>query len=133
MPSIESTSTARAKRTSSYRNRILAALPPSEIQRLAPHLTHVVLGIRETLADGNASSGYFMEEGLASVVITQKNGDTTEVGVIGIDGLVGIPILLGVDGTPGRTFMQVAGSAYKIAADHLKESFEKSGVLRTYL
>jgi CRP-like cAMP-binding protein len=116
-----------------YKNRVLAGLPSSEIQRLAPHLTHVVLGLREILADGNASSGYFMEEGLASVVITQNNGDTTEVGVVGIEGLVGIPILLGVDGTPGRTFMQVAGSGYKIAADHLKESFDKSEALRTHL
>ena len=116
-----------------YKNRILAGLPPSEIQRLAPHLTHRVLKLREILADGHPTSGYFMEEGLASVVITQNNGDTTEVGVIGIDGLVGIPIFLGVDGTPGRTFMQVAGSGYSIPADRLKESFEKPGALRTHL
>jgi CRP-like cAMP-binding protein len=119
--------------SSTYKNRILAALPAAEINHIAPHLTHVVLGLREILADGHNTSGYFMEEGLASVVITQNNGDTTEVGVIGIDGLVGVPILLGVDGTPGRTFMQVAGSGYKIPADHLKESFERPGELRTHL
>jgi CRP-like cAMP-binding protein len=116
-----------------YQNRILAALPPPEMQRLASHLTHRVLKLREILADGHNASGYFMEEGLASVVITQNTGDTTEVGVIGIDGLVGVPILLGVDGAPGRTFMQVAGSGYSIPAEHLKESFEKPGALRTHL
>jgi CRP-like cAMP-binding protein len=116
-----------------YKNRVLAALPRSEIQRLAPHLTHVVLKLREILADGHNTSAYFMEEGLASVVITQSNGGTTEVGVIGIDGVVGVPILLGVDSAPGRTFMQVAGSGYSIPAERLKDSFEKPSALRTHL
>jgi len=118
---------------SRYHNRILAALPTSEIKHLAPHLTHEVLNLRQMLADGQADYGYFLEEGLASVVITQQSGDTTEVGVIGVDGVVGIPILLGVNSTPGRTYMQVAGSGYRIPAEHLKDAFERSGQLRSLL
>jgi CRP-like cAMP-binding protein len=118
---------------SRYQNRILAALPASEIKHLAPHLTHVVLDVREMLADGQAEYGYFLEEGLASVVITQQSGDTTEVGVVGIDGVVGVPILLGVNSTPGRTYVQVAGSGYRVPAERLKEAFERSGELRPLL
>ncbi len=119
--------------TITYKNRILASLPPSEIKGLVSHLSPVPLKLREVLADGRANSAYFLEEGLASAVITQQNGDTTEVGVIGIDGLVGIPILLGVEGTPGRTFMQVEGSGYRIPAERLREAFEQPGELRTRL
>jgi CRP-like cAMP-binding protein len=115
-----------------YNNRVLAALPKSEIRNLAPHLTHVVLRVREILADGRGDSGYFLEEGLASVVITQGSGDTTEVGVIGIEGVVGVPILLGVGTIPGRTYMQVEGSGYRIPAERLKEAFERPGELRTH-
>jgi CRP-like cAMP-binding protein len=126
--SAQSTGTIRP-----YKNRILAALPRSEIQRLAPHLTHVVLKLREILADGQSAFGYFLEEGLASVVITQNGGDTTEVGVIGIDGMVGIAILLGGNSIPGRTYMQIEGSGYRIPAECLKEAFDRPSDMRTYL
>lgn len=44
-----------------------------------------------TLLDGKATYGYFLEQGIASVVVTVANGGTVEVGVIGIDGIVGLP------------------------------------------
>jgi CRP-like cAMP-binding protein len=119
--------------TNNFRNRVLASLPEAEIKHILPHLTATQLPVRETLADGEADSGYFLEEGLASVVITQSGGDTTEVGIVGIDGLVGIPIVLGVGTIPGQTFMQVAGSGYSIPAEVLKSCFERPGELRTRL
>ncbi len=70
---------------------------------------------------------------MASVVVTVNNGDTVEVGVIGVDGVVGIPILLGTGGTPGRTFVQIAGSGFRIPAKTLKEEFERDGHLRRHL
>jgi CRP-like cAMP-binding protein len=116
-----------------YKNRVLAALPKAEIDRLAPHLSPVDLKVRTILLDGNTSHAYFMEEGLASVVLTLANGATVEVGVIGIDGVVGIPILLGADGMPGETFIQVEGSAYRIDAQRLRSEFERTGQLRSHL
>ncbi|PYX95874.1 MAG: hypothetical protein DMG63_18110 [Acidobacteria bacterium] len=88
-----------------YKNRILAALPKDEISRLARHLSPVTLEQEKTLLDGNMAHAYFLEDGIASVVVTVENGDTVEVGVIGCDGVVGIPILLGTGGAPGRTFI----------------------------
>ena len=87
----------------------------------------------ETLLDGKAPHGYFLEEGIASVVMTVANGDTVEVGIIGIDGVVGLPILLGTGTAPGRTFVQIAGSGFRINADILKEEFERPGELRRHL
>ena len=78
-----------------YKNRVLASLPRSEINRLAPHLAPVTLKLRTQLLDGRADYAFFLEEGLASVVLPMKDGSTVEVGVIGKDGVVGLPILLG--------------------------------------
>lgn len=70
---------------------------------------------------------------MASVVVTVANGDTVEVGVVGIDGVVGVPILLGTGSSPGRTFIQIAGSGFRINAKVLKEEFERPGELRRHL
>ena len=116
-----------------YKNRVLAALPKAEIARLAPHLTPVPLAQHTTLIDGQTSHAYFLEEGIASVVVSLENGDTVEVGIIGVDGIVGLPILLGTPPPPGRTFMQVGGSGYRIEAEVIKCEFERSGELRQRL
>ena len=114
-----------------YKNRILAALPKPELTRLAPYLTPVDLPQSQILIDGKANYGYFMETGIASVVVALGNGDTVEVGVIGRDGIVGLPILLGTESGPGRTFIQIAGSGLRIDAAKLKEEYEQPGNLRT--
>ena len=116
-----------------YKNRILAALPKAEISRLAPHLSPVSLQQEQTLLDGKAAYAYFLEDGIASVVIGVENGDTVEVGVIGIDGVVGLPALLGAPMPPGRTFIQIAGSGFRIKAQALREAFEKPSELRRCL
>ncbi len=116
-----------------YKNRVLAALPKAEIDRLRPHLSPVTLKLRTQLLDGHADHAYFLEEGLASVVLTLANGATVEVGVVGIDGVVGLPILLGARTMPGETFIQVEGSGFRIDANRLKAEFERDGQLRSHL
>jgi CRP-like cAMP-binding protein len=119
--------------TQHYKNRVLASLPEDEIARLRAHLSPLTLEQDRTLLDGNAKHGFFLEQGIASVVVTVENGDTVEVGVIGVDGVVGLPILFGTDGAPGRTFIQIAGSGFSINAGVLKTEFERPGELRRYL
>ena len=116
-----------------YKNRVLAALPKAEIDRLTPHLSPVTLKVRTPLLDGHADHAYFLETGLASVVLTLAGGATVEVGVVGIDGVVGLPMLLGAETMPGETFIQVAGSGYRIDAQLLKAEFERDGQLRSHL
>jgi CRP-like cAMP-binding protein len=115
-----------------YKNRILASLPKAEISRLAPHLSPLPLPIGKTLQtpDEEITYGYFVESGLASVVIEMANGNTVETGITGKEGIVGIPVLLGTRSMPTRTFMQIAGAGFRIKADRLKEEFERSGTLR---
>jgi CRP-like cAMP-binding protein len=116
-----------------YKNRVLASLPKSEIARLEPHLHFVELPQHKTLAGGVQPYAYFLEDGIASAVVTVDNGNTVEVGVIGIDGMVGVPILIGSNHSPIQLFMQIAGSAYRIEARELKAEFERDGELRRHL
>jgi CRP-like cAMP-binding protein len=118
---------------SPYKNRILGALPRAELNRLAPHLSPVTFELRQKLLDGTVSFAYFLEEGLASVVVTVENGKTVEIGVVGKEGVVGIPILLGAGRVPGSTFIQIEGSGFRIKAARLKEEFERAGALRQIL
>ena len=127
------TPSQKSRPPSVFKNRVLAALPKAEIGRLSEHLSPVKLKLREELLDGHAKYAYFLEEGLASVVLTLEDGSTVEVGVIGVDGVVGLPILLGAETMPGRTFIQVESSGYRIEASRLKESFERPGQLRKHL
>lgn len=117
----------------SYNNRVLSSLPPAGIARLARHLKPVDLPQGQTLADGTAPYGYFLEHGMASLVVSLQDGGTVEVGVVGFEGVVGIPIMLGAVGAPGWTFMQIAGSGHRISAEVLRDEFERPGELREYL
>jgi CRP-like cAMP-binding protein len=116
-----------------YRNRVLAALPKEELERLTPHLSPVTLKVGTELLDGDADHAYFLEEGLACAVLTLSDGVTVEVGVVGIDGVVGLPGLLGAKTVPGSTVIQIEGSGFHIDADRLKAEFERGGQLSSHL
>lgn len=116
-----------------YKNLVLASLPKAEIHRLAPHLSPVTLKVRDELLDGKSKYAYFLEEGLASVVLPMESGATVEVGVIGREGVVGLPMLLGAKSMPGETYIQIAGSGFRIEAQRLRDEFERPGELRRYL
>ena len=120
-------------RAKPFRNKVLASLPAAELNRLSPHLVPIALPQHKSLLDGKATAAYFLEEGIASVVVTLQDGETVEVGVIGNDGLVGIPTLLGVENGTSRTFMQIQGSGYSIKPNILREHFEQPGELRQTL
>ena len=116
-----------------YKNRILAGLPQAALGRLTLHLSAVTLKQEQVLLTETIPYAYFLEDGIASVVVTVANGDTVEVGIIGIEGVVGLSGLLGADRAPGRTFIQIAGSGFRIRAQILKQEFERPGELREHV
>ena len=115
-----------------YKNLVLASLPKAEIERLQRHLLPVTLKVRQQLLT-EGTYFYFVEEGLASVVLSMEDGTTVEVGVVGRDGVVGLPMLLGGNQMPGQTFIQIEGSGFRIDAQFVKEQFERPGQLRNHL
>ncbi len=103
-------------------------MPSAELARLDPYLSPLPLPAGKALQNPNeeAPYAYFLETGLASVVIEMADGNTVETGITGNEGVVGIPAILGTKTMPTRTFMQIPGNGHRIKADRLKEEFERS-------
>jgi CRP-like cAMP-binding protein len=110
-------------------------MPAAAIQKLAPHLLPVDLPRDLALYEPGQPIEfvYFLEQGVCSVVATMKNGTTVEVGLVGREGFVGLPVLLGTVCCPNRSFMQIPGHGFRVKARVLKEQFDASGPLRSCL
>ncbi len=118
-----------------YRNTLLASLPAVTIQKLAPHLLPVDLPRELVLFETGQPIDfvYFIEQGVCSVMATMKDGTTVEVGLIGREGFVGIPALLGTVSAPFRCFVQIPGSGFRVKATVLLEQCNASATLRLCL
>ena len=110
-------------------NRLLAALPKKEYDRLKPLLKPVSLALRESVykADEPINFVYFPLVGVISLVITMEDEGTIEVGTIGNEGFVGTPVFLGADKSPTTAFCQVPADALRMAADDFKREVGQSG------
>ncbi len=65
-------------------------------------------------------SGYFVNAGVISVLAVQPDGKSVEVGLIGKEGFVGLPLLVGYRSSPTRLITQGDGTAYRCDADVLR-------------
>lgn len=103
-------------------NRIVAALPREEYQRLLPHLEPVSLSFKKYLYQSNAliEHVYFPNSGVVSMLNVMEDGGTVEIATVGNEGMVGIPVLLGADCAPAETLVQVPGDAVRMKADVFK-------------
>jgi CRP-like cAMP-binding protein len=78
--------------------------------------------------------GYFMNSGLASVLMVFRSGKIVEVvGLTGAEGFVGLPLLAGLKSSAARVIAQVAGSAYRITAKNMSTVLDRCPVLRKRL
>ena len=118
-----------------YMNRVLASFPASDLQRLSPHLTPITFKSKRSLHEPGEriDTVYFLENAVASVVVTMKNGSTVEVGLIGRDGVVGLPAVLGSGHSVNRTFIQLPGRGFAVKAKAFQALAESSSELRTRL
>jgi CRP-like cAMP-binding protein len=122
------------KTSASSKNRILLSLSPADLALLTPDLEAIELPLRYELEAANTpiTHAYFIEDGLASIVAGNEHR-RLEVGLIGCEGMSGIPIVLGNDRSPNETFMQVAGNGMRIDADRLRETISRSRSLERAL
>ena len=113
-------------------NRLLAALPSEDYQRLLPHLQPVELPQHKILynAGEDYDYAYFPSHSIVSTVAIMENGSTTEIGVIGNEGMVGLPIILNTGYTNSTAIVQVGGDGCKIYARRLQEEIERGGALK---
>jgi CRP-like cAMP-binding protein len=122
------------QKTPTSKNRILSRLSAADIALLKPDLEAVELQLRYVLEAANEpiQHSYFIEYGLASIVAANGH-KRLEVGLIGCEGMTGLPIVLGNDRSPHETFMQVAGNGVRIPAQKLREAISQSRSLEVAL
>lgn len=114
-------------------NRLLKFLPPEDYERLRPHLQPVAFKYKLSLYRANEQIEFvdFIETGVASLVNTMKNGDSAEVGTIGNEGMVGLPVIFGDSQAPTSVYMQVAGQGLRMRAKTFWQEMQRSASLRT--
>jgi CRP-like cAMP-binding protein len=117
------------------RNQLLANSPPEVLASLMPRLRWVSLAVRDSLivADRTIEAVYFVESGWVSLVATLEDGTQAEVGLVGREGMVGFPLILGVDTGFEDAFVQASGSALQMEADTFRRTLEEIPILQARL
>lgn len=107
----------------SISNRLLIALAREDLDPLRPHLEPVPLPHKQILVNSDTTIDhvYFPQEGMVSLVQPLDDGVMIEVGMIGNEGLVGVPVLLGADASPLEAMVQIPGSALRMKASIFRE------------
>lgn len=116
-------------------NHILQAMSDDEYAGIAFALKDQNLKFRQKLQsiNRNVRAVYFLESGLASVVAIGGHRRHAEVALVGVEGFVGLPIVLGVEHSPYEIFMQVEGHAKCLEVKDIKAALSKSPALLRYL
>ncbi|MBL6458334.1 Crp/Fnr family transcriptional regulator [Belnapia sp. T6] len=116
-------------------NRLLQTLPPEDLARIWPRLQRVGLPMRQVLHEVGKpiQSVYFPESGWASILAYLEDGDAAEVGLIGREGMVGLPVLLGGDQDDLEAMVQAPGTALRMDAAAFREELERLPAFRTLL
>ncbi|HEX6624891.1 MAG TPA: Crp/Fnr family transcriptional regulator [Pyrinomonadaceae bacterium] len=117
------------------KNRLLAALPRQEYERLAPHLEpmHLPRGKTIALTGDTLRYAYFPTSGMLSLLSTSGGGEAIEVAMVGSEGFVGVPIILKVGVTPYWSMVQIQSDAMRISAAALGEEFDRCEQLHDLL
>jgi CRP-like cAMP-binding protein len=112
-------------------NRLLAALPVHEQERLLTRWERVSLAMAEPLIEPGAriEHVYFPLSGMYSMVVTMEDGSAVEVSTVGHEGLIGLPIFLGAECSPTKVFCQIPGEVLRMGVEVFREEVGRGGAL----
>lgn len=116
-------------------NYLLAAMPDKEFERIAPHLELVSLKRGEVLYEfeDTLQYGYFPTTALTALLCNMEDGSSTEVAVVGNEGVLGVGIFMGGDASLAQAVVQHAGHVYRLKAGLLRAEFDHCGGLQHVL
>ena len=116
-------------------NRILSALPKTEYQRIVKLIEPVDLTLNEILLKAGHKSEllHFPTKGVVSLISEMDDGSTTEIGLIGREGMVGTQQFLGNGMINSLTMVQVKGTAMRVESAVLQSEFDRSKVWQKLL
>jgi CRP-like cAMP-binding protein len=110
-------------------NRLLAALPAKEFQRLLPELETVTLKFAEIIykPGDTIRHVYFPNNSIVSLLAAEDHHASLEVGMIGNEGMTGIAVFMGVSTSRTLALVQGAGSAFRMEAAALRKESSHVG------
>ncbi len=108
-------------------NLILLGLPPKERELLFPKLEFVRLKTHHVLHEpgDTLKSAYFCDTGLISILSVFPDGKSVEVGLVGKEGFIGVPLVAGFRTAATRAIAQIEATAFRVDADSLTTALQQ--------
>src|SRR5215204_7627232 len=109
------------------RNRLLSGVSPEDFDLIQPYLEPVALDLRQWLIEAGETFQHvtFPEQGIVSILADTSEG-RIEVGLIGPEGMAGLPVVLGIERSPHSYMVQAEGEALRITAPDLRTALRQS-------
>ena len=116
-------------------NEILLGLPAREFDRLLPKLEFVRLRTHHVLHEpgDTLKSAWFCNSGLISILSVFPDGKSVEVGLVGKEGFIGVPLVAGFRTSPTRAIAQIEASAFRVDSEKLVGLLRESPKLERQL
>ena len=129
------TKTLPTKMRASPGNLLLAGMPAEDRLRLLGDRVPIDLRLSETLNEpgDRARYVYFPIDSFISLITPGTERAQLEIGLVGNEGMLGVPLLLGVNLSPLRALVQGAGHAWRIDVAHFIEVIERHASIRAAL
>jgi CRP-like cAMP-binding protein len=116
-------------------NKLLLALSTEAFDLARPYLEFTELPLRFELRrpEEPAQFAYFLNQGVASLIIEMGEGKTAEVSVVGREGMAGASFAVGLRRSPLREMIQLDGSGFRVGFAKLQDVLERSSELQRVL
>ena len=117
------------------RNRLLLALPSSDLQRLTPELEQIRCERAQVLmeADSSLDHVFFPDSGVISAVAVYADGSIIEMATIGREGCTAVQAVLGAESSSIRLLVQLPGGAAKISRMAFTQAMEAMPSFRSLM
>lgn len=110
-------------------NRLLAALPDSELAHWLPHLQLVDLSLGQVVSEPGSELdyAYFPIDAIVSLLYVMQDGESAEIGLVGNDGMLGVTLFMGGNSATIRSVVQSAGRSYRLPAREVIAAVSRGG------
>jgi CRP-like cAMP-binding protein len=114
---------------------LLAALPDAEWERLDRNLQRTLMPLGVTVYESGAQLqyAYFPTTSIVSLLYVMVDGASAEIAIVGNDGILGVPLIMGGESTPSTAVVQSEGWAYRLNGELLKAEFSRGGAFQRVL
>ena len=123
-----------SRQSSPELNYLLASLPEEVWKSWLPHLQEVELPLGKVLYESGCAIEqiYFPTTSVVSLLYVTGEGCSTEIAIVGNEGVVGVALFMGGDSTPNRAVVQSAGYGFRLKASFIKSinDFATSSIMQ---